>query len=150
MATTGSYPRGLQIRTEIKGIRQTVQALEKLGDDMQKALAKAGAAGAEIVAEHVDERVPKLTGLLASAMQSAVGIEPDRVRIWIGIREDMDVPGYGDPAEYGSIIEDKGSPAGRGKGFMKRSAKDASTPVVQAIVAILRAAATGNVFRENT
>lgn len=136
----------LQVRAEIKGVGAAVAALDKLGRTVRGALTTAGSVAAGIVEEEVEQRVPVLTGLLQSSMQSAVGIEADRVRIWIGPREGMERKGYGDPAKYGEIIEIQGSPAGRGRGFMKRSAQAAAPRVVAAVTAILRAAVTGNVF----
>jgi len=141
-----SHPHGLQVRLEVRGMRGVTAALDRIGQSARTALRTAGSVGAGIVEEEVHKRVPVLTGLLDRSMQSAVGVEPDMIRIWIGPREDMEVPGYGDPAEYGEIIEAKGSPAGRGKAFMKQSAQAAAQPVVTAVVAILRAAVTGNVF----
>lgn len=137
----------LQLRAQVRGVEDAVRALEKVSENVRRAARyTAGSVGAEIVKEEVHTRTPVLTGLLDSSMQSGVGVEADVVRIYIGPRDDMERPGYGDPAKYGEIIEEKGSPAGRGKAFMKRSAKAAFPRVREAVAAILRAAVTGNVF----
>lgn len=140
----------LQLRAQTRGVEAAIKALEKVGERVQRAArTTAGSVAAEIVLEEVHERTPVLTGRLHRSESAAVAVDADTVKIWVGPQ-----PGFAeiergrlqDPEQYGEIIEEKGTPIGRARGFHKKAAQAAFPKVREAVAAILAAAATGNVF----
>lgn len=129
----------LQLRAQTRGVEDAIRALDELarrtGTLMRTTAADLCSA---IVMEEVEARVPVLTGLLSRSEEAEVALNPDGVRIFIGPREGMAVPGYGDPAVYGEIIEEEGSPAGRGKAFHKRAARAAIPRIIAALTELTR------------
>jgi hypothetical protein len=140
----------LQLRAAVRGTENAVKALQRLGANVQRAARTTAAdVAAQIVMEEVEQRVPVLTGRLKRSEGAEVQVDSDSVKILIGPQEghaEWERGRLQDPEQYGEIIEAKGTPLGRAKGFHKKAAKAAFPRVVAAVNAILQAAATGNVF----
>lgn len=130
----------LKVRAQLQGYGKVVGKLMEIESSIKGPLLRmAGQDAAAVVEEEINKRVPVLTGLLQLSMDAAVGTESSGlVRIWIGPRDDMAKPGYGDPAVYGEVIEKIGSPAGRGRRFMMESARAAAPRVIRIVSDAIR------------
>lgn len=103
-----------KIRLTTKGMGEVLDALAKMGGDVDAGISEALSAGGELLADGMRQRVPIRTGNLRSQISTSAPVrDGNRQYISVGlVKPDPDTARYGAAQEYG-WTSSKGHQAGQ-------------------------------------